>query len=137
VSFNWEPFGRTQREGPAPEPAPPAPPPQLAVLTCMDARIDPLAALGLATGDAFVLRNAGARWSDDVIRSLTLARGLGVTRVRVVGHTDCAAYDRDDGAAAAGARATAERISAALPELDVEVEMLDLSRRGGARRPSG
>jgi carbonic anhydrase len=106
---------------------------ELAVLTCMDARIDPLRVVG----EAYVLRNAGGQCSEDVIRSLTLARGLGVTRVRVVGHTDCAAYDRDDEAAAAGARETAEQIRAALPELEVEVEMLDLSRPAGARPPSG
>ena len=106
---------------------------QLAVLTCMDARIDPLRVVD----DAFILRNAGAQCSDDVIRSLKLARGLGVTRVRVIGHTDCAAYDRDNEAAAAGARETAEQISAALPELEVEVEVLDISRPGAARRPSG
>jgi carbonic anhydrase len=141
VSFNWEPFGRTQREGPAREPAPPAPPPQLAVLTCMDARIDPLSALGLATGDAFVLRNAGAQWSDDVVRSLQLSRGLGVTRVQVLGHTDCAAYGRKDDAAEAGARRTAARIHAAIPELSVSVAILDtrtgVSRPADARPPSG
>lgn len=62
----------------------------LAVLTCMDARIDPLALLGLAPGDANVLRNAGARVTDDVVRSLVVAqRLLGVEEVLVVGHTDC------------------------------------------------
>ena len=101
----------------------------LVVLTCMDARIDPLAALGLATGDAFVLRNAGAQWSDDVERSLRLARGLGVTRVRVVAHTDCYAHGRDDEAAAAAARETAERIRAAIPELETEVDIIDLAAR--------
>ena len=124
MSFNWEPFGPSRREGPAPEPAPPAP--QLAVLTCMDARIDPLAALGLATGDAFVLRNAGAHWSDDVVRSLQLSLGLGVTRVQVLAHTDCAAYDRQDHAAEAGARRAAARIQAAIPELSVSAAILDL-----------
>ena len=93
----------------------------LAVLTCMDARVDPLPALGLAAGDAFVLRNAGAQWTDDVARSLQLARGLGVTRVRVVAHTDCYAHGRDDRAAEAGAHETAERIRAAGLEADVEV----------------
>lgn len=101
---------------------------ELVVLTCMDARIDPLAALGLATGEAFVLRNAGAQWSDDVARSLELARGLGVTRVRVVGHTDCYAHGRDDEAAAAGARETAARIREAIPGLAAEAEVLDLRR---------
>jgi carbonic anhydrase len=105
----------------------------LVVLTCMDARIDPLRVVD----DAFILRNAGAQCSEDVIRSLKLARGLGVTRVRVIGHTDCAAYERDDEAAAAGVRETAQRISAALPELEVEAELLDVNRLNGARPPTG
>ena len=88
----------------------------------MDFRVDP----ARIDGDAFVLRNAGAQCSEDVIRSLNLARGLGVTRVRVVAHTDCAAYGRDDDAAEAGARRTAERIRAEIPELHVEVSLLDL-----------
>ena len=46
---------------------------KLAVLTCMDTRIDPLAALGLTTGEAVILRNAGARLSDDVLESLELS----------------------------------------------------------------
>ena len=62
----------------------------LAVLTCIDARIDPLCLLGLGPGDANVLRNAGARATDDVVRSLVVAqRLLGVEEVLVVGHTDC------------------------------------------------
>ena len=62
----------------------------LAILTCMDSRIDPLAMLGLAPGDAKILRNAGARVSDDVLRTLVLASYLlGVTRVMIVAHTDC------------------------------------------------
>ncbi len=63
----------------------------LAVLTCMDSRLDPLAMLGLAPGDAHVFRNAGARVTVDALRSLILAVDvLGVTRVCVVQHTDCA-----------------------------------------------
>ena len=62
----------------------------LAVLTCMDSRIDPLGMLGLSPGDAKILRNAGARVTDDVLRTLVLATYLlGVTRVMVVPHTDC------------------------------------------------
>ena len=99
---------------------------QLVVLTCMDARIDPLAALGLTTGDAFVLRNAGAQWTDDVARSLKLARGLGVTRVRVVAHNDCYAHGRDDEAAAAGAHETAARIRETIPGLDAEAEVIEV-----------
>jgi carbonic anhydrase len=62
----------------------------LAVLTCMDSRIDPLRMLGLAPGDAKILRNAGARVTDDVLRTLVLASYLlGVERVMVVAHTEC------------------------------------------------
>jgi carbonic anhydrase len=63
----------------------------LAVLTCIDSRIDPLALLGLKPGDAKIIRNAGARVTDDALRSLVLAVNLlGVTRVCLVQHTDCA-----------------------------------------------
>jgi carbonic anhydrase len=109
--------------------------PDLVVLTCMDFRVDPLDALDLVPGGAFILRNAGAIWSDDVDRSLRLARGLGVTRVRVVAHTDCAAQGRDDGAAAAAAQETAKRIRAAIPDLEAEAEILDL--HAGVTRPAG
>ncbi len=62
----------------------------LGVLTCMDSRIDPLAMLGLSPGDAKILRNAGARVTDDVLRTLALAAHLlGVDRVMVVAHTSC------------------------------------------------
>jgi carbonic anhydrase len=55
----------------------------------MDARIDPLALLGLELGDAHVLRNAGAIVTEDVLRSLEASRGIGSDRVVVIGHTDC------------------------------------------------
>jgi carbonic anhydrase len=62
----------------------------LAVLTCMDSRIDPLGMLGLQPGDAKILRNAGARVTPDVLRTLVLAAYLlGVDRAMVVAHTDC------------------------------------------------
>jgi len=62
----------------------------LAVLTCMDSRIEPLAMLGLRPGDAKILRNAGARVTDDVLRTLVLASYLlGVDRAMVIAHTDC------------------------------------------------
>jgi carbonic anhydrase len=62
----------------------------LAVVTCMDSRIDPLGLLGLKPGDAKILRNAGARVTDDVLRTLVLAvYVLGVERVLVMPHTDC------------------------------------------------
>jgi carbonic anhydrase len=62
----------------------------LAVITCMDSRISPLEMLGLEPGDAKILRNAGARVTDDVLRTLVLAvHLLDVDRVMVVAHTDC------------------------------------------------
>lgn len=62
----------------------------LAIVTCMDSRISPLAAVGMRAGDAKILRNAGARVTDDVLRTLVLASYLlGVNRVLVMPHTDC------------------------------------------------
>ena len=62
----------------------------LAVLTCMDSRIEPLAMLGLAPGDAKIFRNAGGRVTDDVLRSILLARYLlGVERAMIIAHTNC------------------------------------------------
>ena len=62
----------------------------VAILTCFDSRIEPLRMLGLAKGDAKILRNAGARVTDDVLRTLVLATHLlGVDRVFVVPHTRC------------------------------------------------
>jgi len=63
---------------------------RFAVLTCMDARIDPAKALGLAEGDAHVIRNAGARASDDAIRSLVISHKLlGTKEWFVIHHTNC------------------------------------------------
>ena len=62
----------------------------LVVVTCMDARIDVLAALGLSSGEAHVLRNAGGVVSDDVIRSLAISqRRLGTREVMLIHHTSC------------------------------------------------
>ncbi len=62
----------------------------LAIITCMDSRISPLAMVGVSPGDVKILRNAGARVTDDVLRTLVLATFLlGVNRVLVVPHTDC------------------------------------------------
>lgn len=64
----------------------------LAVITCMDARIDPLPMLGLKPGDAKVIRNAGGRVTPRVLEALVLATHLlGVRRVLVIPHTKCAA----------------------------------------------
>jgi carbonic anhydrase len=104
----------------------------LAVLTCIDTRLDPLATLGLRPGDAKILRNAGARVTDDVLRSLVLAVNLlGVHRVAIVQHTDCAVIGSTDDdlrarvTAAAGADATgweflADADAAAALRADVE-----------------
>jgi carbonic anhydrase len=63
---------------------------RLAVVTCMDARIDVFAALGLHLGEAHVIRNAGGRVTDDVLRSLALSTHvLGVDTVVVMQHTNC------------------------------------------------
>ena len=62
----------------------------VAVLTCIDARIDPAKLLGLEIGDAHVLRNAGGRASDDAIRSLIVSSWiLGTREFAVIHHTDC------------------------------------------------
>lgn len=70
--------------------ADPRPSRHLAVVTCMDARIDVFAALGLLLGEAHVIRNAGGRVTDDVLRSLALScHVLGVETVVVMQHTKC------------------------------------------------
>jgi carbonic anhydrase len=70
--------------------ADPRPGRRLAIVTCMDARIDVFAVLGLHLGEALVLRNAGGRVTDDVLRSLALsAHVLGVDTVVVMQHTKC------------------------------------------------
>lgn len=63
---------------------------KVAVLACMDARLDPARVLGLEEGDAHVIRNAGGVASDDAIRSLTISqRLLGTREIVIVHHTDC------------------------------------------------
>ena len=63
---------------------------KLAILTCMDARLDPAKFAGLEEGDAHVIRNAGGRASDDAIRSLVISHKLlGTNEWYVVHHTDC------------------------------------------------
>jgi len=89
----------------------------LAVLTCMDSRIEPLQMLGLVPGEAKILRNAGARVDDGVIAALALAHDrLDVTRAMVVAHTDCAATgadERDD-----KLRGDVERLRSDLPQIE-------------------
>lgn len=69
-----------------------------AILTCMDARLDPAKYAGLAEGDAHVIRNAGGRASDDAIRSLVISHKLlGTKEWFVIHHTDCGMeYFTDD-----------------------------------------
>lgn len=62
----------------------------LAIVTCMDSRVTPLEAVGMRVGDAKILRNAGARVTPDVLRTLALAGYLlDVDRILVMPHTDC------------------------------------------------
>src|SRR4051794_25360625 len=69
-------------------PLPPAR--KLAVLACMDARLDPAKVLGLAEGDAHVIRNAGGVVSDDALRSLAISQNLlGTEEIILIHHTDC------------------------------------------------
>jgi len=73
--------------------APVIPARKLAIVSCMDARLAPPEALGLKAGDAHILRNAGARVTDDVLRSLAVSCGLlGVRNILVLPHTDCGMY---------------------------------------------
>ena len=69
----------------------------LAIVTCMDSRINPLSVIGLRSGDAKILRNAGARVTEDVIRTLVLATYLlNVNRILVMPHTDCKMAENDE-----------------------------------------
>lgn len=69
----------------------------LAIVTCIDSRINPLAVCGMDAGDAKIIRNAGARVTEDVLRTLVLATYLlGVTRVLVMPHTDCRMATSDE-----------------------------------------
>lgn len=76
-----------------------APRRRLAVLTCMDVRIDPLPLLGLQLGEAHVLRNAGARLTPDVLRSLVISQqALGTRAVVLMPHTGCGVLGLDTAA---------------------------------------
>jgi carbonic anhydrase len=69
----------------------------LAVVTCMDARIQVEEALGLQPGDAHIIRNAGGLASDDAIRSLVVSQQLlGTREIVVIAHTKCGLLDADD-----------------------------------------
>jgi len=112
---------------------PPEPRLKLAVVTCMDARLDVFKLLGLRPGDAHVIRNAGGVVSDDVIRSLAVSQErLGTREVMVVHHTECAAGFEDDHRAVRdavlqlrGAAALAHRDQVRGFLFDVQRERLD------------
>ncbi|KGA16956.1 hypothetical protein GM50_13020 [freshwater metagenome] len=71
----------------------------LAIVTCMDSRINPLSVVGMRSGDAKILRNAGARVTEDVLRTLVLATYLlNVDRILVMPHTDCRMAQSDESA---------------------------------------
>src|SRR5919109_4701078 len=79
-------YARTFEKGDLPMP----PARRFAVITCMDARIDPAKALGLEEGDAHVIRNAGGLATDDALRSVVISHHLlGTEETFVIGHTDC------------------------------------------------
>lgn len=85
-----------------PSDLPPHPALGLAVVTCMDARIDPFAVFGLRPGDAHIIRNAGGLVSTYTVRSLALSqRALGTREILVAQHTDCGVHGLDDEALAA------------------------------------
>jgi carbonic anhydrase len=90
---------------------------ELAIVTCMDSRLDVFAALGLENGQAHVLRNAGGVVTDDMIRSLAISqRRLGTKAVTLVHHTDCGMQLITD----AGFRAELEEASGAAPTFAIE-----------------
>ncbi|VTS24578.1 carbonic anhydrase [Streptococcus pseudoporcinus] len=65
---------------------------RVAIVTCMDSRLHVAPALGLALGDAHILRNAGGRVTDDMIRSLVISQQqMGTREIVVLHHTDCGA----------------------------------------------
>ena len=105
----------------------------LAVLTCIDARLDPLAILDLELGEAFIVRTPGARVTDETLGSLVVARYLlGADRVIVVAHTDCKVTGRTpdelrEAVAAAGKADTNGLVFASAPDQDTALRD-DLAR---------
>src|SRR3954451_16831316 len=108
---------------------------QLAIVTCMDSRLDVFAALGLHDGEAHVLRNAGGVITDDVIRSLAVSqRRLGTREVMLIHHTDSGMQKlTDDGFRAELQEATGVSPAFAIesfadPEADVRQSILRVRR---------
>ncbi len=90
---------------------------QLAVVTCMDSRLDVFAALGLGAGEAHILRNAGGVITDDVIRSLAISqRRLGTREVMLIHHTDCGMQTLTDD----GFRAELQQATGVAPAFAIE-----------------
>jgi carbonic anhydrase len=90
---------------------------QLAIVTCMDSRLDVFAALGLGDGEAHVLRNAGGVITDDVIRSLAVSqRRLGTREVMLIHHTDCGMQSLTDD----GFRAELQEATGVAPAFAIE-----------------
>ena len=90
---------------------------QLAIVTCMDSRLDVFAALGLGDGEAHVLRNAGGVITDDVIRSLAVSqRRLGTREVMLIHHTDCGMQKLSDD----GFRAELQEATGVAPAFAIE-----------------
>ena len=100
---------------------------RLAIVSCMDSRLDFFAALGLQEGQAHILRNAGGVVTDDVVRSLALSqRKLGTTHIMLVHHTDCGLQKvTDDGFRAELQRSTGMAPSFAIESFtDVDADVL-------------
>ena len=128
------------------------PPParKLAVLACMDARLDPAELLGLEQGDAHVIRNAGGVVSDDALRSLAISQNLlGTEEIVLIHHTDCGmlTFTDDefahearagDGRAARSGRSTPSRPRAERARLDPQdrAEPVRAAHRQRARASS-
>src|SRR6195952_1546038 len=80
-----------------PGPRPLRPKLRMTVIACMDSRLDLFGALGLAIGDAHLIRNAGGVVTDDVLRSLAISqRVLGTQEIAVIHHTECGMFNFDD-----------------------------------------
>lgn len=108
---------------------------RLAIVTCMDSRIDVFDALGLGDGEAHILRNAGGVITDDVIRSLAISqRRLGTREVMLIHHTDCGMQSlTDDGFRRELQEATGMAPAFAIesftdPEVDVRQSILRVRR---------
>jgi carbonic anhydrase len=102
---------------------------RLAIVACMDTRLDVEEALGLRTGDAHVIRNAGGLATDDVIRSLIISQQLlGTDEIAVIGHTGCGLLGVDEAA-------VRDRLRAATGH-DVDIDLGSFDDLDGSVRAS-